>query len=73
MVEVEVDVVDEILHYGLLIGAIFQLIAIFSIVLLPSRDDEKIEEETTIKPTETKKPEGSSPSKKSKKESKKRR
>ncbi|XP_077868270.1 uncharacterized protein LOC102804487 [Saccoglossus kowalevskii] len=70
MVEVEFDIVDQILHYGLLIGAVFQLIAIFSIVILPSADDEKIEEDTNVKSAETK---PLSPSKRSKKESKKRR
>ncbi|XP_070557760.1 protein MANBAL-like [Ptychodera flava] len=73
MVDVEVDVVDNFLHYGLLLGAVFQLIAIFAIVILPPKDDEKIEVEATSKSPETKRPEGSSPSKKSKKESKKRR
>lgn len=36
---------EELLHYGLLVGAIIQLVAIASIVLLPSRPDEEEEEE----------------------------
>lgn len=36
---------DELLHYGLLVGAVIQLIAIASIVLLPSQPDNEEEEE----------------------------
>ena len=36
---------DQILHYGLLVGAIFQLIAIAAIVVIPAKSDEEEEGE----------------------------
>ena len=36
---------DHILHYGLLVGAIFQLIAIAAIVVIPAKSDEEEEGE----------------------------
>ncbi len=35
---------DKVLHYGLLIGAIFQLIAIAAIVVLPVQPEEEVGE-----------------------------
>lgn len=34
---------DQVLHYGLLIGAVFQLIAIAAIVVLPAKEEEEEE------------------------------
>ena len=31
---------EELLHYGLLVGAVIQLVALASIIILPSRPDE---------------------------------
>ena len=36
---------DHVLHYGLLVGAIFQLICIAAIVVLPPTPEENMEEE----------------------------
>ena len=33
---------DTLLHYGLFMGAIFQLICIFAVILVPSKDDEPV-------------------------------
>ena len=33
---------DSFIHYGLIFGAIFQLICIFAVVLIPQTDEEKV-------------------------------
>ena len=35
-------VVDTFLHYGLFLGAIFQLVCIFAVVVIPQREDDKV-------------------------------
>ena len=37
---------DHVLHYGLLVGAVFQLICIAAIVVLPPRPEEEGEDES---------------------------
>ena len=37
---------DHVLHYGLLVGAVFQLICIAAIVVLPPRPEEEGDEES---------------------------
>ena len=37
---------DHVLHYGLLVGAIFQLVCIAAIVVLPPRPEEEGEEDS---------------------------
>ena len=38
----ETSVYDEILKYGLYIGAVFQLMCIAAIVFIPSKDEKKV-------------------------------
>ena len=38
---------DSLLHFGLAIGAVFQLICILAIIVLPSQDDKKEKEDTS--------------------------
>ena len=35
-------VIDTILQYGLFVGAIFQIMCIFAVILLPSKDNPKV-------------------------------
>ncbi|XP_076029605.1 protein MANBAL [Oratosquilla oratoria] len=37
----ETDMFDEVLKYGLFLGAIFQLVCIGAVIFVPSRDDKK--------------------------------
>ena len=43
---------DHLLHYGLLVGAIFQLICIAAIVVLPPKTEEEADEEVPPSPVE---------------------
>ena len=50
------DLLDEVLRYGLFLGAIFQIIAIAAIVVIPPKDTKDIgeHEETLEEPAKTK-------------------
>ncbi|KAK3874768.1 hypothetical protein Pcinc_020330 [Petrolisthes cinctipes] len=37
----ETDIFDEVLKYGLFLGAIFQLVCIGAVMFVPSRDDKR--------------------------------
>ncbi|XP_027216728.1 protein anon-73B1 [Penaeus vannamei] len=37
----ETDIFDEVLKYGLFLGAIFQLVCIGAVIFVPSRDDKR--------------------------------
>ena len=36
------DVLDTLLHYGLFVGAIFQLVCIFAVILVPAKEEEPV-------------------------------
>ena len=38
----ETDIVDEILKYGLFIGAVFQIICIGAVIFVPNKEDRKV-------------------------------
>lgn len=38
----ETDIFDEVLKYGLFLGAIFQLVCIGAVMFVPSRDDRRV-------------------------------
>lgn len=38
----ETDIFDEVLKYGLFLGAIFQLVCIGAVIFVPSRDDKRV-------------------------------
>ena len=38
----ETDLFDEVLKYGLFLGAIFQLVCIGAVILIPARDDKRV-------------------------------
>lgn len=38
----ETDIFDEVLKYGLFLGAIFQLVCIGAVMFVPSRDDKRV-------------------------------
>ncbi|XP_063861602.1 protein anon-73B1-like isoform X1 [Scylla paramamosain] len=42
----ETDIFDEVLKYGLFLGAIFQLVCIGAVMFVPSRDDRRVSQLT---------------------------
>lgn len=41
---------DTMLHYGLFLGAIFQLVCIFAVILVPSKEEEPVSDCTISVP-----------------------